>query len=55
MRRGVSKDAIKPGTTINVDGFRAKDGSNNGYGSRITFEDGRSVFTSGNEAQGTKK
>jgi hypothetical protein len=28
MRRGVSKDAIKPGTTINVDGFRAKDGSN---------------------------
>lgn len=55
MRRGVTKDNIKPGTVIKVDGFRAKDGSNNGYGSKITFEDGRSVFASGVDGQERKK
>ena len=54
MRRGVTKDNIKPGTVIIVDGFRAKDGSNNGYGSKITFEDGRSVFAAGADNQGKK-
>ena len=44
-RRGVSKDALKPGTVVIVEGFRAKDGSNNASGGRVTFEDGRNVFT----------
>jgi uncharacterized protein DUF6152 len=49
MRRGIGKDVIKPGMTILVEGFRAKDGSNNGSGGKVTFPDGRSVFTAGSE------
>ena len=49
MRRGIYKDVIQPGMTVNVDGFRAKDGSNNANGARVTFPDGRSVFTAGAE------
>jgi hypothetical protein len=30
---------------VNVDGFKAKDGSHNGFGSRVTYEDGSNVFT----------
>jgi hypothetical protein len=45
MRRGISKKVLQPGTVITVEGFRAKDGSNNGGGSKVTFQDGRSVFT----------
>jgi hypothetical protein len=47
MRRGVTKEKIQPGMTVIVEGFRAKDASNNGWGGKVTFEDGRSVFTSG--------
>jgi hypothetical protein len=35
--------------TIIVEGFRAKDGTNNGSGGKVTFADGRSVFTAGAE------
>ncbi|PWU00093.1 MAG: hypothetical protein C5B51_25915 [Terriglobia bacterium] len=49
MRRGIMRDVIQPGMTINVEGFRAKDGSNNANGARVTFQDGRSVFTAGAE------
>ncbi len=45
MRRGITKDVIQPGTTVVVEGFRAKDGTNNANGSKVTFADGRSVFT----------
>ncbi len=49
MRQGITKDVIQPGMTVVVDGFRAKDGSNNANGNKVTFPDGRSVFTSGRE------
>lgn len=49
MRRGITKDVIQPGMTINVDGYRAKDGSHNANGARVTFPDGRQVFTAGAE------
>lgn len=49
MRRGISNQVIKPGMTITVEGFRAKDGSNNASGGRVTFPDGRNVFTAGSE------
>lgn len=45
MRRGITKDLLKLGSTVVVEGFRAKDGSNNGFGSRITYPDGRNVLT----------
>jgi uncharacterized protein DUF6152 len=49
MRRGIMKDVIQPGMMVNVEGFRAKDGSNNANGARVTFPDGKSVFTASGE------
>ena len=45
MRRGVKKDQLVVGSVVNVEGFRAKDGSHNGFGSKVTYADGRNVFT----------
>lgn len=49
MRRGIYKDVIQPGMTVNVEGFRAKDGSNNANGAKVTFPDGHMVFTAAAE------
>jgi hypothetical protein len=49
QRRGISRSALKIGDTVVVEGFRARDGSNNASGGRVTFPDGRSVFTASNE------
>jgi Family of unknown function (DUF6152) len=43
-RRGITKEVLKVGDVIKVEGFRAKDGSNNGSGGNVTFADGRKVF-----------
>jgi hypothetical protein len=45
MRRGITKDQIRPGMLVRVDGFRAKDGSNNAFGQQVTFPDQQSVVT----------
>lgn len=45
MRRGITKEALKIGAVVNVEGSRARDGSNNGSGRRVTFADGKNVFT----------
>ena len=37
MRRGVKKDQLVVGSVVNVEGFRAKDGSHNGFGSKVTY------------------
>src|SRR5437762_8302600 len=47
MRRGIVKDQLRLGETVVVEGFRAKDGSNNASGGRVTFPDGRNVLTAG--------
>jgi hypothetical protein len=51
LRRGISRNALQVGDTIVVEGFRARDGSNNASGGRVTFEDGRQVFTASPEDQ----
>ncbi len=51
MRRGISKTSLKIGDVVKVEGFRAKDGSNNASGDSVTFADGRKVFTATAEAQ----
>jgi hypothetical protein len=43
-RRGVTKERLKIGEVVTVEGFRAKDGSNNATGTNVTFADGRKVF-----------
>jgi hypothetical protein len=47
MRRGINKAQLKLGETVVVEGFRAKDGSNNASGGRVTFPDGTNVLTAG--------
>ncbi|HET9359129.1 MAG TPA: DUF6152 family protein [Vicinamibacterales bacterium] len=54
QRRGITKNAMKTGDVIVVEGFRARDGSNNASGGRVTFPDGRSVFTASNEDKAPK-
>lgn len=49
QRRGVPKTAMKIGDVVVVEGFRARDGSNNASGGRVTFTDGRQVFTASAE------
>ena len=49
QRRGITKNALKTGDVVVVEGFRARDGSNNASGGKVTFADGRSVFTASNE------
>jgi hypothetical protein len=44
MRRGVTKDAMRIGAVVNVQGSRARDGSNNSSTRRFTFEDGTAVL-----------
>ena len=49
MRRGITKDALQIGATVNVEGSRARDGSNNASGRSVTFPDGKNVFTATSE------
>lgn len=49
MRRGIPKEVLKIGSVIHVQGFRARDGSNNASGGTITFSDGRRVLTAATE------
>jgi uncharacterized protein DUF6152 len=49
-RRGITKDSLKIGDTVKVDGIRAKDGSPNAASRGVTFSDGRQVFTTSAEA-----
>lgn len=45
QRRGIPKAVLKIGSVINVEGFRARDGSTNASGGTVTFADGKRVFT----------
>lgn len=44
---GLSKEDIKPGTKVKINGFRGKSAQPVGYSSVLTLEDGRSVKTGG--------
>ncbi len=44
QRRGITRDTIKPGTVIVVQGYRSKDGTRRANGRDITFPDGRTLF-----------
>ena len=45
MRRGITKEMLKIGSVVNVEGVRARDGSNNASGRRVTYPDGTNVLT----------
>ena len=44
QRRGITRDSVKIGTIIVVEGFQAKDGSLRANGRNLAFEDGRTLF-----------
>ena len=44
LRRGLTRNTLKPGTVIVVDGYQAKDRSNRANGRDVTFTDGRKIF-----------
>ena len=54
FRRGVTRDSLKPGQELVVDGYRAKDKSMRANGRDITLPDGRKLFlgSSGTGAPG---
>jgi len=50
LRRGFTRDSLKPGAVIMVDGYGSKDGSLHANGRDVTLPDGRTLFA-GTEGQ----
>jgi hypothetical protein len=44
LRRGFTRDAVKPGTEITVIGFRARNGANRANGRDLILPDGSRLF-----------
>ena len=44
MRRGITKDTVKVGQKIKVDGYQSKDGSRRANGRDLTLPDGTQLF-----------
>lgn len=44
LRRGFTRDSLKMGTEIVVEGYQAKDGSTRANGRDLTLPDGRKLF-----------
>jgi hypothetical protein len=44
VRRGFTRDSLKSGTEITVEGFRAKNGANRANGADLILPDGRRLF-----------
>ena len=52
-RQGWSKDSLKQGDQVTIDGYRAKDGSNTCNSSSVTLADGKRLFA-GSSAEGQR-
>ena len=44
LRRGFTRDSLKPGTEVLVDGYQSKDGSLRANGRDITLPNGQTLF-----------
>ena len=47
FRRGITRDSVKAGMEIHVDGYLARDGTKKANGRDITLPDGKKLFLSG--------
>jgi hypothetical protein len=47
MRRGITKDTVKVGQKIKVEGYQSKDGSRRANGRDLTMPDGTQLFLGG--------
>ncbi len=50
IRLGVTKNTLKAGTELVVEGYRARDGTNKGVGRSFLFADGQRLFLGGSAA-----
>ena len=48
LRRGFTKDSLKPGTEVLVDGYQSKDGSLRANGRDVTLPNGQVLFLGAN-------
>jgi uncharacterized protein DUF6152 len=44
FRRGINKNTVKPGMTVVVDGYQARDGSRRANGRDVTLPEGQKLF-----------
>jgi hypothetical protein len=44
MRRGITRETLKAGDKINVDGYQSKDGSHRANGRDLTLPNGQKLF-----------
>jgi hypothetical protein len=52
QRRGWTKDSLKPGDSVVIEGFRAKDGTNTCNSRSVKFPNGKSVFAGSSDDGG---
>jgi len=55
MRKGWTRNSLKPGDTITVDGYAAKDGSHLVNARSVSLADGRKIFAGAAEDGGPTK
>ena len=55
LRRGLTRDSLKPGTEIIVDGYQSKDGSLRANGRDVTLPNGQTLFLGTSDAPDEKK
>ena len=52
LRRGITRDTLKVGTKIVVEGYRSKDGTRRANGRDLTLPDGTKLFLGGSAGEG---
>jgi len=52
MRRGITRNTLKKGDKIVVDGYQAKDGSHRANGRNLTLPDGQQLFLGSSGGEG---
>ena len=50
LRRGFTKESLKPGTEVIVDGYQSKDGSLRANGRDLTLPNGQTLFLGGSSS-----
>jgi hypothetical protein len=55
MRRGWTRNSLKPGDSVVVEGYLAKDGSHLANARQVTLSDGRKVFAGSSDDGGPTK
>ena len=55
MRRGWTRNSLKPGDTVTVEGYLAKDGSKLANARNVTLGDGRKIFAGATDDGGPSK